>query len=383
MFELEKYTGAASRHTCPNCQTKRSFARYKDEGGEYLSFDVGRCNRESSCGFHQTPKIFFETNPQAIEKRGKSDNRRQAGNDKNTSQRIYSPKVSAGKPDYIDFEVFKRTLAGYEQNAFIQFLLSLFPENAEAVWQAVKNYFVGTTKDGKTIFWQIDRSGNVRTGKIIAYDAATGKRRKDVFPNWTHAELKRRGQIKADFNLMQCFFGEHLLRGEKQKPVAIVEAEKTAVIASICFPEFVWLAVGAKQNLKPEKLKRFGNRRIILYADADGFALWQEIALQARRKGFDVRMSSLIERHGTDAEKGKGFDLADYLISEQAAVNQHNLFVEKYNSALEKVLSDENLIRETTRIIDARKVAETDFDRIREIVLQIAEGQTRTFSGIG
>ncbi len=377
MFELEKYHGAASRHTCPNCQTKRSFARYKDEHGEYLSFDVGRCNRESSCGFHQTPKMFFEANPQATEKRGKSDNRRQAGNHKNNSRSVYSPEISAGKPDYIDFDVFRRTLANYEQNAFVQFLLNLFPESSEMVWQAVKNYFIGTTKDGKTVFWQIDRTGKIRTGKIIAYDAKSGKRRKDVFPNWTHSELKRIGQIKEDFYLMQCFFGEHLLRGEKSLPIAVVEAEKTAVITSICFPEFIWLAVGAKQNLKPEKLKIFGNRRIILYADADGFTLWQEIASQARRKGFNVRMSELIEKHGTDAEKGKGFDLADYLISEQTAINKYNSFADKYNSALEKVLSEENLIRETFRIIDARKI--TDLDEIREIVSEIA-GRHWTFA---
>ena len=73
------------------------------------------------------------------------------------------------------------------------------------------------------------------------------------FWTWAHSELIRSGLLKTDFNLNQCFFGEHLLLNNK-KPVAVVESEKTAVIASICFPEFVWLAVGSKQNLNRKEV---------------------------------------------------------------------------------------------------------------------------------
>lgn len=63
MFELEKYKGTVSRHTCPACNSKRSFTRYVNENGEYLGECVGRCNRESKCGYHLTPKQFFTNNP--------------------------------------------------------------------------------------------------------------------------------------------------------------------------------------------------------------------------------------------------------------------------------------------------------------------------------
>ena len=151
-----------------------------------------------------------------------------------------------------------------------------------------------------------------------------------------HSELKKAGRLKSDFNLRQCFFGEHLLTVEKEKPLAIVEAEKTAVIASICFSEFVWLACGSKQNLKAEKLEKYANRQIILYPDADGFAQWTTEAQQARQSGLTARVSNLVETHATDVQRADGYDLADYLISEQIAVNQHNLYAEEYNSALEK-----------------------------------------------
>jgi hypothetical protein len=72
--------------------------------------------------------------------------------------------------DYIDFSILQKTLTNYENNSFVQFLLDLFPKDANLVWQTIKNYLIGTTLDDKTVFWQVDREGLVRTGKIIVYD---------------------------------------------------------------------------------------------------------------------------------------------------------------------------------------------------------------------
>ena len=36
----------------------------------------------------------------------------------------------------------------------------------------------------------------------------------------------------TDFRLNQCFFGEHLLPNIRDKPVALVESEKTATFSS-------------------------------------------------------------------------------------------------------------------------------------------------------
>ena len=240
-------------------------------------------------------------------------------------ERNYEGRFSTKKPDFIESAVLLRTLTNYDRNGFVQFLLGLFPFDREDVWQAVKDYLIGTTKDGKTIFWQIDQAGRIRTGKIIDYDRATGKRRKDVNPNWTHSELKKAGRLKSDFELQQCFFGEHLLSKNPGLPVAIVEAEKSAVIGSICkgvFPDLVWLACGGKAILNAGRLARLGrDRKIILFPDADGFEKWQGIELDARKAGLTVNVSDLIERLATDAERATGYDLADYLIREQTRRN--------------------------------------------------------------
>ena len=64
-FILQPYRGVGSRHTCPACHKKRCFSRYIDTEKQ-VSFpdDVGRCDHEQSCGYHLTPKEYFERNPQ-------------------------------------------------------------------------------------------------------------------------------------------------------------------------------------------------------------------------------------------------------------------------------------------------------------------------------
>ena len=63
-YTLQRYKGTATRHTCPNCGDKRSFTYYVDESGMLLHPSVGRCNHESSCGYHYTPKEYFHDHPE-------------------------------------------------------------------------------------------------------------------------------------------------------------------------------------------------------------------------------------------------------------------------------------------------------------------------------
>jgi len=48
-----------------------------------------------------------------------------------------------------------------------------------------------------------------------------------------------------------CLFGLHLL-GPETETVAIVEAEKTAVVTSMFFPDVLFLATGGITNLRKE-----------------------------------------------------------------------------------------------------------------------------------
>lgn len=327
---LEKYKGSASRHTCPACGAKKRFTRYIDtETGRYLADDIGRCDRESSCGYHLKPSEYFAAHGEGwkpgIYWQAMPGIYWQARKRESGSRANYPHGIAARKPDAIDKRFLIASLRDYDRNDFVQFLLGLFPFDSEDVIAAVNEYKIGTGRNGEAIFWQIDAKQNIRTGKLIAYDRATGKRRKDRSPNWIHSTLKQAGQLPDTFELQQCFFGEHLLTKYPGRALAIVEADKTAVIASICkgvFPDLVWLASGGLSNLKAESLARIATgRKLILFPDANGFEKWQKIASEARKAGIAVNVSELLERQATEAEKRDGLDLADYLIDEQRKRN--------------------------------------------------------------
>jgi hypothetical protein len=351
MIQLEKYYGTKSRHTCPACNSRNCFVRYVDENGEYLSDDCGRCNRESKCGYEYKPKQFFADNPSL-----KSDKTKKRGTPnyaftvKNGSQVEYK-RAAATKPDYIAPEHLAPTIGHYDQNSFVQFLFDLFPDCSEEIQDVLKMYFVGTFDD-YTCFPQIDRLNRVCKAKLIRFNRATGKRLKGEYDT---SSLPAKLKLKESFQYKQIFFGEHLLTRFPDKPIAVCEAEKTAIIASLCFPEFVWLGSNSKTWLKVERLKRLGTRQIILYPDADGFDQWQSIAREAQRQGSTVKVSNLIENHATDEQKTNGYDLADYLINQQRQINQFNNFVDSYNSKLKMVLNDESLRSDFNLILEEQK----------------------------
>lgn len=298
-YILEPYKGMNTRYRCPSCQQRdKSFSRYIDtETGEQIHPSVGRCNRESNCGHHYTPKQYFQDNNISFD---------------TPQPKAYKPRPVTPQPKPVSFipvEVFKASLKAHETNHFVQFLITLF--GAEVASQLVSDYFIATSKhwNGATAFWQIDTQGKVRTGKIMLYSSDTGKRVKEPFNHisWAHKALKQ-----PEFELRQCFFGEHLLI-DKTKPVAIVESEKTAVIASVYLPQFIWLAAGSKDGLNAEKCSILKGRTVTLFPDLNGFEKWSSKAKELSHLAI-FTVYDLLERKATEAEKKQGFDLADYLI---------------------------------------------------------------------
>jgi len=98
--------------------------------------------------------------------------------------------------------------------------------------------------------------------------------------------------------------------------VCVVEAPKTAVIASLYFPNFVWLAVGALTYLTADRCKALTDgtprgRKVILWPDLNGYDLWKERANKLSADRWKV--SGFLEQVATNEERSKGLDLADYL----------------------------------------------------------------------
>jgi hypothetical protein len=288
-----------TRYRCPSCQQRdKTLSLYiETETGEHLHPTVGRCNRESNCGYHYTPKQYFQDNNISFDA---------------PQPKAYKPQPVTHqlKPvSFIPVDVFKASLKAHETNHFVKFLINQF--GAVVAGQLVSRYFIATSKhwNGATVFWQIDTKGKVRTGKIMVYDPTTGKRVKNLeLPvYWVHKALK-----KPEFELRQCLFGEHLLI-DNTKPVAIVESEKTAVIASVYLPQFIWVAVGSLTNLNAEKCSILQGRTVTLFPDLNGFEKWSSKAKELSHLAT-FTVSDLLERKASEAEKKQGFDLADYLI---------------------------------------------------------------------
>ncbi len=307
-YILEPYRkGRETRHNCPSCGKKKQFVRYIDtETGQYLANDVGRCNRIDKCGYHKSPKDYFNTNG------AKTDYRH------TTAKPIPKPKPIS----YIDEEYFLSTLKTPLDNNLIQFLLSIF--DIELVDELLELYYIGTSNHwsgGTTVFWQLDADEKIRTGKLIKYDPSTGKRLKKPFihTNWIHSILKL-----ENYNLKQCFFGAHLVNKpeNKGKTIGIVESEKTAIISAGYFPNMIWLASGSAEGINEYKLRALKGRKVILYPDTSTdskmFKKWEQKAIE-----FGLEISTFLEDNTTAEEKAEGLDIADFL-TKQKHINIEN-----------------------------------------------------------
>lgn len=160
--------------------------RYIDtETGLYLSPEVGRCNREDKCGYHYTPKQYFDSHP----------TERPEANIIRHPKQITAPKSI----DTIPKQYIIKSL-GYASD-FVRFLLSLFDTDvleSPTVVRLMSEYYLGCTKSGAVIFWQLDWHKRLRGGKIMQYNPETGKRIKncDGAVNWVHSQLKKSGSCR-------------------------------------------------------------------------------------------------------------------------------------------------------------------------------------------
>lgn len=210
------------------------------------------------------------------------------------------------------------------------------------------DYHIGHSRQGMTIFWQIDNEGRVRTGKMMRY-CPDGHRDKSKGYNsdWIHSTLERgrplrddRGCVVMDNDgetvmeypyrhlydpekqeMKQCLFGLHLLgryRSEDtNQTVCIVESEKTALLMAIAYgndAKQVWMACGGLQMLNAEKLEPLirQHRRIVVYPDRDGIEAWQQFVarLHYDRIAIDVRAVTQWWR----PEDGPKADIADVVV---------------------------------------------------------------------
>ena len=197
---------------------------------------------------------------------------------------------------------------------------------------AALRYRLDRSKDDAVIYWQIDQMGRVHDGKLMWYGADC-HRLKNRHATWAMYLLKKHfGMAPESFVPKHVLFGLHLLshptpgpsphKGGEYPKVCIVEAEKSAVILSELYPQYVWLAAGGLFELQPPKFWALQHCQIILLPDTDeelrAYTEWYDVAQQVMQsflwpKQNRIYVSDFLERHASADQKRRKIDLVDYI----------------------------------------------------------------------
>lgn len=200
---------------------------------------------------------------------------------------------------------------------------------------AALRYRLGRSKNDAVIYWQISQLGEIYDGKLMWYGPDC-HRIKDRNATWVMYLMKKHLGIPQDtFQATHILFGTHLLsqnppprkRGARAAPtVCVVEAEKTAVILSELYPQYIWLAAGGLFELQPEKFLPLQDYHVILFPDTDpdlkAYTVWYQAAQKAMKSFLwprhnQIIVSDFLECHATDDQKRRKIDLVDYILEMQ------------------------------------------------------------------
>ena len=252
----------SKKFICPSCGQKK-FVPYVDENKNIVDVEKwGRCERKDSCGYCEYPKM--------------------KGNEWQPP-REPKPYIPPKPTEYVSREIVERTFNNFKANTFFQYLIRMFGK--ETAFELQSLYNIGTSQAGGAIFWQQDRKGRFRTGKVINYKP-DGHRDKEKYTWFVHKK------IRNDFNYVQCFFGLHLTTSEK--PVALCESEKTAVMMSVYEPEFTWIASGGSEMLSTIRLAELP-RLDKVFADNGQFVKWEKATRNFEGRQMDVTVDNAVK----------------------------------------------------------------------------------------
>ena len=206
---------------------------------------------------------------------------------------------------------------------------------------AALRYRLGRSKDDAVIYWQIDQLNQLHDGKLMWYGPDC-HRLKNRNATWVMYLLKDHYGVPQDtFQPDHCFFGLHLLtmgtgtnvplqlhRGAcpqcvQRSQVCIVEAEKSAVILSERYPQYIWLAAGGLGEVQVSKFLPLRHYKVVLFPDTDpdciAYTRWYNAAQQVMHSFFwpknnPIRVSDYLELHASPSQKSRKIDLVDYIL---------------------------------------------------------------------
>ena len=321
-YELEPYRrGERSRvrHKCPRCGDPHSFTRYIDkETKEYIADEVGRCDHKNTdvCGYHLRPWEYFKQGgkvppPLTEEQRAALAERQR--------QEEEQERLRWEDPDTLEMTLIQRLQSRLEQSVLFNWLVSKF--DVQRVAAACADYYVGATRDGRSVFPQIDRDGRCRTAKVMRY-GSDGHRAKEGINliRWVpemmlsiarkdRPDLLRYFHMKdpSEFDAAQCWFGSHLIT-DKTTVVNVVESEKTAIGCRILQPQRIWLATGGVNYLRQKFAPDLSEIHVNVFPDIGTVMDWN-----ARITGIKCKSIKVVPWYTLDGVRNK-MDILDFFI---------------------------------------------------------------------
>lgn len=328
---------------CPSCGHRR-FTQYIDtETGEIIDDDVGRCERINSCGYHYTPRQYFEK--QNLKHKNNNTMQKNSINSNITTTEVSldgSNAVANTKPeiDYIHRESIDsyRWVAPFIFSALYTYLTGFFA--SEKVREIFELYRVKGSRyyqskgSAATLFVYTDADGVVRQVKEMAYDPETGRRVREGQEYLVYDKSLKRHRIESvvvpirhlakwlmyqfNFQNRPCLFGEHILHLFAQKPVNVVESEKAALIGSLFDNSSIWLATGGVHGCQLDSLrvaKLLEGRQVTLFPDLNVTEEWEAIARTMSYNGVDVGICSLEDApYVTQEDRLNSADIGDFYL---------------------------------------------------------------------
>ncbi|MFC3812849.1 DUF6371 domain-containing protein [Lacihabitans lacunae] len=259
--------------TCPKCNTEKSFRYYQNDLGVRMPLEYGICDKKNKCGYHNIP----------------------TGNGITKASTKSNPKIEYIYPSKEQKDTFEDYLND-SSSSFHKFCDSIGIPASH-----LKSQNVGTDEKGLTVFVFRNKKGDIINCKRTRY-ATNGKRDKNFY-SFSMKGPNQNQKYSIDL------FGLESIDIDKEKNVVIVESEKTKVIASYFYPEYVWLASAAANGVKTEKAKNLIGREVIWLCDADKAGRDNSSIRNLRSTVNDIEVSDLFP------EREDGHDLADEIIA--------------------------------------------------------------------
>ena len=307
--------------------------------GSFVVYPRGNCYKCFSCGARGGVVDFLMNHeklsyPDAIRWLGKRYNIDVDGVDVNWT---YTPRPAPPPLDMLILPkhlmagtVTATALATDNLVAWIRTGIKWDTVQRSRIEKVLNSYCVGHGKNGHTIFWQLDESGKLRTGKMMKY-RADGHRDKEAIWNFDfiHSTLSRKRNESDPWPFPKLFdpdkqepqltfFGMHLLdKFGKNATVNIVESEKTAILMAIAYGNHaaqVWMACGGLEMITRERLQPIidRGRRIVLFPDRDGIEKWRIKAEQMHYDRLTIDTKPVTE--WWRPEDGEKADIADVVV---------------------------------------------------------------------